>query len=91
MRTTRPVKGLLDAEIAILLFLADGCDCAEDASACMVPMVKHLSKTLASSEISTSLTLLEKTKLVEIKQSKKGNPSVLLTPNGFYNAIIRRG
>ena len=91
MRTTRPVRNLLSAEITILVFLADGCDSCEDASAYMVPMVKHLSKTMNPSEISTSLTLLEKAKLIEIKHSKKGNASVTLTVNGFYNALVHRG
>lgn len=91
MRTTRPVRNLLSGEIAILVFLADGCNNHEDASACMVPMVKYLSKTMNPSEISTSLVSLEKSKLIKIKQSKKGNASVALTVNGFYNALINRG
>ena len=92
-RTTYPITSLLEAEVFILNFLADGCNSSDDAKAGINQMMKFMEKThsIANLTVTLSIDLLIKTKLAFITTSKKGIKSINLTDNGFYNAIIQKG
>lgn len=92
MRTTYPIRDLHKADSILLSFLAEGCDCPEEAKASKTTMVLYLNKTtdMTMYDILTSLDYLKAAKLITIIKSKKGFETVCLTQNGFYNALIRR-
>lgn len=94
MRTTYPVKMYNEALVkAILLFLAEGYEDVTFSRCAYKPMKNYFTKTGAFETVHfvSIINLMKKHGLIELPLTTKKVMYVELTPNGLYNALIRRG